>query len=166
MNKKGSGISIVLLFVATLALSVSVVSATEPVTKSLTGTFFTPFNPDKVTIIPAGESGNAAWKFNDAPVVWTGDMNAASCVYNGNWLSKGGPLGQGGETVLTTGTYALKGVTIDGIDGTGDITLGQNGGDLFVKSGSGDLTSIRGKGRITTTGMFTYSYELEIQINP
>ena len=163
MNKK-AGIFIVLLVVATLALPVSVASATKPETKTLIGTFGTPFDPSKVTIITAGDSGNAAWKFRDAPVVWTGEMSAASGVYNGNWLTKGGLLGQGGETVLTTGTYALTDVTIDGI-GTGDLTLGQNGGHLFVKSGSGDLTSIRGTGTITAAGMFTYNYELEIQIN-
>jgi hypothetical protein len=166
MNKK-AGIFIVLLVVATLALPVSVASATKPETKTLTGTFVTPFDPSKVIIITAGDSGNGAWKFRDAPVIWSGDMSAGSGVYNGNWLTKGGPLGLGGETVLTTGTYVLTDVTIDGIDGTGDLTLGQNGGHLFVKSGSGDLRSIRGTGTITAGAvMFTYNYELEIQINP
>jgi hypothetical protein len=165
MNKK-AGIFIVLLVVATIALPVSVASATKPETKTLTGTFVTPFDPSKVTIITAGDSGNGAWKFRDAPVIWSGDMSAGSGVYNGNWLTKGGPLNLGGETVLTTGTYVLTYVIIDGI-GTGDLTLGQNGGHLFVKSGSGDLSSIRGTGTITAGAvMFTYSYELEIQINP
>ena len=165
MNKK-VGIFAVLLVAATLALPISFASATKPQTKILTGTYVTPFDPTKVTIIPAGDSGNAAWKFRDAPVIWSGDMSAVSGVYNGNWLTKGGPLAYGGEIVLTTGTYVLTDVTIDGI-GAGDLTLGQNGGHLFVKSGSGDLKSIRGTGTITAgAGMFTYNYELEIQINP
>jgi len=165
MNKKAD-IFIVLLVVATLALPVSVASATKPETKTLTGTFVTPFDISKITIITAGDSGNGAWKFRDAPVIWSGEMSAGSGVYNGNWLTKGGPLGLGGETVLTTGTYVLTDVIIDGI-GTGDLTLGQNGGHLFVKSGSGDLSSIRGTGTITAGAvMFTYNYELEIQINP
>ena len=164
MNKKGSGILIVLLVVATLALSVSFASATKPETKSLTGTFYTPPSEDTMAIITAGESNNAAWKFRDAPVTWTGGI-AGIGVYNGNWLSKGGTLAEGGEIVLTTGTYVLTGVTIDGI-GTGDLTLGQNGGHLFVKSGSGDLKSIRGTGTITDTNIVVHNYELEIQINP
>jgi hypothetical protein len=159
MNKK-AGVFIVLLVVATLALPLSFVSASKPETKTLTGTFVTPYDPSKVTIITAGDSGNGAWKFRDAPVIWSGDISGSG-VYNGNWLTKGGPLASGGEIVLTTGTYVLTGVTIDGI-GTGDLTLGQNGGHLFVKSGSGDLSSIRGTGTITGGG----SYELEIQINP
>ena len=59
MNKKGSGILIVLLVVATLALSVSFASATKPETKSLTGTFYTPPSEDTMAIITAGESNNA-----------------------------------------------------------------------------------------------------------
>jgi hypothetical protein len=161
MNKK-VGIFAVLLVAATLALPISFASATKPQTKILTGTYVTPFDPTKVTIIPAGDSGNAAWKFRDAPVIWLGDI-AGSGVYNGNWLTKGGPLAYGGEIVLTTGTYVLTDVIIDGI-GNGDLTLGQNGGHLFVKSGSGDLSSIRGTGTITGGG--PYAYELEIQINP
>ena len=164
MNKKGSGILIVLLVVATLALSVSFASATKPETKSLTGTFYTPPSEDTMAIITAGESNNGAWKFRDAPVTWTGGI-AGIGVYNGNWLSKGGTLAEGGEIVLTTGTYVLTGVTIDGI-GTGDLTLGQSGGHLFVKSGSGDLKSIRGTGTIIDINMGVHNYELEIQINP
>ena len=55
MNKK-AGVFIVLLVVATLALPLSFVSASKPETKTLTGTFVTPYDPSKVTIITIRKS--------------------------------------------------------------------------------------------------------------
>ena len=151
-------IAVALMAVAMLALPISVVSATKPTTMTLSGKIYV---LGTGSIFPAGESGNVLLKFRDVPVLWTGDI-AGSGVYNGNWLDKGGDL----VLDVGVGTHVLEDVTIDGV-GTGDLTIGQNHvWNYFIKSGSGDLSSIRGKGTITMVNPVTYDYELEIQINP
>jgi hypothetical protein len=158
MNRKVLVIAVALMAVAMIALPISVVSATKPTTMTLSGKIYV---LGTGSIFPAGESGNVLLKFRDVPVLWTGDI-AGSGVYNGNWLDKGGDL----VLDVGVGTHVLEDVTIDGV-GTGDLTIGQNHvWNYFIKSGSGDLSSIRGKGTITMVNPVTYDYELEIQINP
>ena len=158
MNRKFLLIAVACLALAMLALPISVVSATKPTTMTLSGTINV---LGTGIILPAGESSNVLLKFRDVPVVWTGDI-AGSGVYNGNWLDKGGDL----VLDVGVGTHVLEDVTIDGV-GSGDLTIGQNHvWNYFIKSGSGDLSSIRGKGTITMVNPVTYDYELEIQINP
>jgi hypothetical protein len=158
VKRKVLVIAVALMAVAMLALPISVVSATKPTTMTLSGKIYV---LGTGSIFPAGESGNVLLKFRDVPVLWTGDI-AGSGVYNGNWLDKGGDL----VLDVGVGTHVLEDVTIDGV-GTGDLTIGQNHvWNYFIKSGSGDLSSIRGKGTITMVNPVTYDYELEIQINP
>jgi hypothetical protein len=158
VKRKVLVIAVALMAVAMIALPISVVSATKPTTMTLSGKIYV---LGTGSIFPAGESGNVLLKFRDVPVLWTGDI-AGSGVYNGNWLDKGGDL----VLDVGVGTHVLEDVTIDGV-GTGDLTIGQNHvWNYFIKSGSGDLSSIRGKGTITMVNPVTYDYELEIQINP
>ena len=160
VKRKVLVIAVALMAVAMLALPISVVSATKPTTMTLSGTIYI-LGEGTGSIFVAGESGNNLLKFRDVPVLWTGDI-AGSGVYNGNWLDKGGDL----VLDVGVGTHVLEDVTIDGV-GTGDLTIGQNHvWNYFIKSGSGDLSSIRGKGTITMVNPVTYDYELEIQINP
>jgi len=158
VKRKVLVIAVALMVVAMLALPISLVSATKPTTMTLSGTISV---LGTGSIFLAGESGNVLLKFRDVPVLWTGDI-AGSGVYNGNWLDKGGDM----ILDVGVGTHALEDVTIDSV-GTGDLTIGQNHvWNYFIKSGSGDLSSIRGKGTITMVNPVTYDYELEIQINP
>lgn len=163
MNKKIVGFALSSIILAMLTISIYAVSATQPVTKTLTGTFTMGFNPEAIKYFDAGESGNTLTKIRGFPVVWEGDI-AGSGYYYANMLSKLDNI----LSDVSVGTHYLEDVTITGI-GVGDIAIGHNQGglDYFIKSGSGDLSSIRGKGTITPLGFLgPYSYEFEVQINP
>ena len=161
VKRKVLVIAVALMAVAMLALPISVVSATKPTTMTLSGTIYI-LGEGTGSIFVAGESGNNLLKFRDVPVLWTGDI-AGSGVYNANWLDKGGDM----VVDVAVGTHVLEDVTIDGV-GTGDLSIGHNhfGWDYFIKSGTGDLSSIRGKGTLTMVNPVEYDYELEVQINP
>jgi hypothetical protein len=162
MNKKVLVIVVALMAVAMLALPISVVSATKPTTMTLSGTIYI-LGEGTGKIFVAGESGNNLLKFRDVPVLWTGDI-AGSGVYNANWLDK-----VSGDMVVdvAVGTHVLEDAMVDGI-GVGDLSIGHNkdGFEYFIKSGTGYLSSIRGKGTLTMVNPVTYDYELEVQINP
>ena len=163
MNKKVFGIFVSLFAVAMLAMPMSVVSSTNPETKTLTGTLYVYGTPESV--IHAGVSGNTLLKFRDAtPLTFTGEISGSG-TYNGNWLIKDGTFH------LIVGEYVLEDVTINDVDGTGlvgtgDLVIGHNWYDLWIKTGSGELQSIRGRGTLTSAGFNKYNYELEIKINP
>ena len=165
MNKKILGVFVSLLAVVMLALPMSVAYATKPETKTLTGTYYILGVGDGGPIF-AGESDNVLLKLRNVPCLWTGDISGSG-IYNGNWLVKGGPLAEGGELVRAIGHYVLEDAMVDGI-GVGDLSIGHNmeGLDYFIKSGTGDLSSIRGKGTITPIDFVTYDYEIVIKINP
>ena len=165
MNKKILGVFISLLAVAMLAVPMSVAYATKPETRTLTGTYYILGMGDGFEVF-AGESDNVLLKLRNVPCLWTGDI-AGFGIYKGEWLVKGGPIVQGGELVVAIGHYVLEDAVVDGI-GVGDLSIGHNkyGLDYLIKSGSGDLRSIRGKGTITPIDFVTYDYEIVIQINP
>lgn len=167
MNGKVLVVAVALMAVAMLAVPMSVAYATKPETRTLTGTFYILVGQGGSTkTIMAGESDNVLLKHKDIPVLWTGDI-AGSGVYSGEWLVKGGPIIQGGELKVAIGHYVLEDAVVDGI-GVGDLSIGHNkyGLDYLIKSGTGDLSSIRGKGTITPIDFITYDYEIVIQINP
>jgi len=161
MNKKALGVFVSLLVVAMLALPMSAAFAEKPTIElTLTGKYWMMDpDPDHMKMFPAGNSGNTMFKLRDFVSVWTEDI-AGSGVYNGNWVSKPDHTG------AFAGCFILEDVTIDGIDGTGDLRIGALGSDFWIESGSGAFRSIRGKGTTTRVSMIEYDYELEIQINP
>ncbi len=144
-----------------LILPMSSVSAIKPVTMTLTGTFYVFDNPDGMKYMETGESGNLIIQFRDFSVEWTGDISGSGLLQE-NMLIKEGPYCDVG-----VGTHVLKDATIAGV-GVGDLTIGLNKDSLqyFIKSGTGDLSSIRGKGAITPVSMSEYDYVFEVQINP
>ena len=167
MNRKVLGIAVVLITVAMLALPIYAVSATKPVTMTLTGTMYVLGLGDSYAV-EAGVSGNTIWKFRNVPVLWVGEisgsgvMDASELVKYPNFVCDVG-----------AGTVSLEDVTIDDNLDTidvyaGDLTLGFNKDALqyFIKSGSDGLRSIRGKGAITPVSMIEYAYEFEVEINP
>jgi hypothetical protein len=166
VNRKVLGIVFVLMAVAMLALSVSTAYATKPVTMTLTGTWSVQGLGDSYAV-EAGMSGNLIWKFRNVPVLWTGDISGSGIMDASELVTE--------ETApicfVGAGTHFLEDVTInvpDEFTGTGDLTIGFNKDALqyFIKSGSDDLRSIRGKGTITPVGMIEFDYQFEIQINP
>ena len=140
------------------------VSATKPETITLTGTFYVMPDPQGTDgkFMVAGESGNILAKWRGVQVMWTGDI-AGNGYYYGNWLIK--PESTAAD--ISVGTHFLEDATTIGV-GTGNLAIGHNhdGLDYFVKSGSGDFSSIRGRGFITPIDAITYDYEIVIQINP
>jgi len=173
MNKKVLVIAVVLMAVAILALPISVVSATKPLTMTLTGIYYM-VGGGSMKVFDAGQSGNLIFKIKDLGCVWTGDITAGDIgtwpdptvppvlggVYNGYWLVR--PTGEG----AFPGRFILEDVTIAGV-GTGDLTLGSKQEKLWIESGTGDLSSIRGKGTQTEiAGIVVLGYTLEVQINP
>ena len=147
---------IVAAFMA-VAMLATPVFAESPNTLTLTGTLVIAGQGDNYAIV-AGKSDNILPKLRNGPDLWTGDISGSG-IADGNWLIRGGSL------ALAVGTYYLEDVTVAGV-GTGDLTLGYSGLDLWVKSGSDDLRSIRGKGTVTPVTFIKYTYELVIQINP
>ena len=160
MKKKILGIFVSLLAVAMLTLPLSTVCAKKPVTMTLTGTYFVRGMGDSY-MVEAGKSGITLWRWVNMPMLWTGDISGSG-VNNGNSLIKEGPFADVG-----VGTFSLEDVTIDGV-GTGDLTIGtyRDGLQGFIKSGSDDLRSIRGKGTFTPVDIFEFDYAFEVQINP
>ena len=158
MNRKLSVFGLAFIFLAFFA--VPLVSATKPVTMTLTGTYYVLGMGDSY-MVEAGESGITLWRWLNMPMLWIGDISGSG-VNNGNSLIKEGPFADVG-----VGTFFLEDVTIDGV-GTGDLTIGtyKDGLQCFIKSGSDDLRSIRGKGTATPVSMIEYDYEFEVQINP
>jgi len=154
MNRKLLVVFVALMAVVMLATPVF---AEKPNTLTLTGTLFILGQGDGDEIY-AGESDNHLLKLRNSPDLWTGDISGSG-IADGNWLIKGGSL------AVAVGTYYLEDVTVAGV-GTGDLTLGYRGLDLWVKSGSDDLRSIRGRGTVTPVTFIKYTYELVIQINP
>jgi hypothetical protein len=159
MVKKLLGFVLSFLFLAMLVMPIFAVSAKKPVTLTLTGTMISTGFGDSYTV-EAGISGNTLWKIRNMPVLWTGDISGSG-FFHENMLVKEGPVCDVGA-----GTHFLEDVTTP--VGTGDLIIGCNKDTLqyFIKSGSDDLRSIRGKGTITPISMFEYEYEFEIQINP
>jgi hypothetical protein len=172
MTKKMLSIFLSLFVVAMLALPMSAAHATKPTTMTLTGTYFITGPGDSYSSA-AGKSDNYYMKTRNAPCLWTGDISGNS-INHGNWLSKGGPI-LGGELAVTVMTFKFEDVTINdvgetGFVGTGDLTIGFSRSSemerVHIKSGTGDLRSIRGEGTITKVNLITYNYEFEVQINP
>jgi hypothetical protein len=173
VKRKVLVIAVALMAVAMLAVPMFSAHATKPVTMTLTGIYYI-VGGGSMEVIEAGQSGNVLFKIKDLGCVWTGDITAGSLgtwpdptvppvpggVYNGQWLVK--PTGEG----AFPGRLILEDVTIAGI-GTGDLTLGAKQDKLWIESGTGDLSSIRGKGTQTEiAGIVVLGYTLEVQINP
>jgi hypothetical protein len=167
VKRKVLVIAVALMAVAMLAVPMFSAHATKPVTMTLTGIYYI-VGGGSMEVIEAGQSGNVLFKIKDLGCVWTGDITAGSLgpplvlggVYNGQWLVK--PTGEG----AFPGRFILEDVTIAGV-GTGDLTLGSKQEKLWIESGTGDLSSIRGKGTQTEiAGIVVLGYTLEVQINP
>jgi hypothetical protein len=165
MKKKILGIFVSLLAVAMLTLPLSTVCAKKPVTMTLTGTMYILGMGDSY-MVEAGESGNVIWKFRNVPIQYVGEISGFG-VCDASELVKEGP-----HCDVGVGTNSLEDVTLNDVEtsftGTGDLTLGFNKDALqyFIRSGSDNLRSIRGKGTITPVSMIEYTYEFEVQINP
>lgn len=161
MKKKVVAIFLALITVATLSLAISTVSATEPETMTLTGKVFVLGLGNSIESDP-GNSGNEIVKIRDVPVRWTGDITATGFLC-ANRLD----LGDDEIIDVFAGAHFLKDALVVGV-GTGDLAIGVHldGNDLFIKSGSDDLRSIRGTGTSVQLNAYTYSYEIVIQINP
>ena len=154
MNRKIVVLAVALLAMAMLAVPVF---AEKPNTMTLTGTLVIVGQGDNY-VIHAGKSDNILPKLRNSPDLWTGDISGSG-IADGNWLIKGGELAH------SVGTYYLEDAAVVGV-GTGDLALGYSGLDLWIKSGSDELRSIRGKGTFTMVNPIKYNYELVIQINP
>ncbi len=161
MEKKIISISLVLMIVAALSFTISTVSATKSETVTLTGKIFVLGLGNTIESDP-GNSGNEIVKIRDMPVMWTGDITSKGFLF-GNRLD----IGDDEIIDVLVGTHVLKNALVDGV-GTGDLTIGvhNEGNDLFIKSGSGDLRSIRVTGTATQISPNAYNYEIVIQINP
>lgn len=161
VKKKIIAIFLALITVAALSLSISMASATKPETMTLTGKVFVLGLGNSIESNP-GNSGNEIVKIRDVPVKWTGDITA-----NGFLCANRLDLGDDEIIDAFAGAHFLKDALVSGV-GTGDLAIGVHldGNGLFIKSGSGDLRSIRGTGTSTQLNAFTYSYEIVIQINP
>jgi hypothetical protein len=167
VNRKVLVIAVACLALAMLVLPMSSAHATKPVTMTLTGIYYI-VGGGSMEVLDAGQSGNVLFKIKDLGCVWTGDITAGSLgpplvlggVYNGQWLVK--PTGEG----AFPGRIILEDVTIAGV-GTGDLALGSEQENLWIESGTGDLSSIRGKGTQTEiVGIVVLGYTLQVQINP
>jgi len=161
MKKKILAIFVVLWAVAMLTLSISTAYATKPETMTLTGKVYVLGLGNSVEFNP-GNSDNEVVKIRDVPVKWTGDITAGGFLFANR-------LDNGDDEIIDVfvGTHYLKDAYVRGV-GIGDLAIGVNheGSDNFIKSGSGDLRSIRGIGTNTQINSFTYAYEIVIQINP
>jgi len=166
-------ILVIALAVAMLVLPISVVFATKPMTMTLTGTYIITGAGDSYDF-QASESDNFLYKTRNAPTVWTGDIIGVTNNH-GNWLSKGGPVLMGGELAVMIMTFKFEDVTINdvgetGFVGSGALSIGlahtPSRTEVFIKSGTGDLSSIRGKGTLTALNPFVYTYEIVVKINP
>jgi hypothetical protein len=158
VNRKIIVISVALMAIAMLALSVSPAYATKPETMTLTGRKI-PTGIGDFNHFPAGESGNSQIKMKDCLDTWVGGIKGTGHYY-GSWLVK--PSGE----VNMIGYWIFEGATVAGV-GTGDLRIGQNGLNLWIESGSGDLSSIRGRGTATLTlPYYILNWEIVIQINP
>ena len=167
VNKK---LLVIAVAVAMLALPMSAVSATKPITLTLTGTFTVFPDPQgaDMKIIEAGESGVTLMKIRELEVMWSGDITGSG-HYDANWLIESGSM----LADKSVGTHFLEDAAIYDIDtdynvGTGDLAIGHNhdGFDYTIKSGSDDFRSIRGKGMSWPIDMLNYGYEIVVQINP
>ena len=119
--------------------------------------------------IIAGMSGVTQIKMKDAFDVFSGGIEGTG-HYFGSWWLKMSPLGEF-EGIHINGYWIFEGVTIDDVTYTGTLRIGQNGEELWIESGTGDLSSIRGRGTATyiLPEIYQYSvftYEMDIYINP
>ena len=166
MNKKILGVFISLLVVAVLALPMSLAFAEKPtITMTLSGTYYM-VGGGSMKVMDAGQSCVVLIKIKDLDCVWTGDITAGSLgpppvpggVYNGQWSVRS--TGEG----VAPGRFILEDVTIAGR--SGDLTIGAKNDILWIESGTGELSSIRGKGTNTFISEIVWGYEFEVQINP
>jgi hypothetical protein len=171
MNKKVLGVFGSLLVVAMLALPMSTVSATKPETMTLTGTKTLTGDVDVRSIV-AGKppTFNYIELAKNGGGDWTGDIEGFA-LYSGLALYKAN-----GE-FMWIGRWVFEEATIAGRTGglrIGTMTKGNynTGGaetKLWIESGTGELSSIRGKGTEVPPDPYdltVWDYTFEILINP
>jgi hypothetical protein len=154
MNKQILGIFVAILVVAISVMPISSVCAIMPIKITVQGSHF-PVGPGEMEPIVAGESGNLLLKVKEWTDIFTGDINGIA-KYSGNWLLKA----SGDSNII--GYWEFEEVTIAGI-GTGSLRIGQNNLDLWIESGTCELSGIRGKG-LATEIIPNIKYDVQFEI--
>ena len=116
-----------------------------------------PTGPGVIDVFSAGESGNSFLTMKDWQDLFSGDITGIA-YYTGIVLTKAN-----GESHFI-GYWTFDVVTLEGV-GTGGLRIGVGHGNLWIESGSGELSSIRGTGTGTTTPT-EFLIDLTIYINP
>ena len=172
MNKK---VLVIAIALAMLALPLSAVSATKPETITLTGTL-TLLGDVTIRDVYAGKKPVQPFAYNylakstDGGGAFTGGIE-------GIGLYSGSALYHRSAKFLYVGSWVFEEVTVAGRTGslrlasksTGDFVIGEIQTELWIESGTGELSSIRGRGTATPDGPWyslVSNYEIEIQINP
>jgi len=158
MKKKILCVFISVLAMAVFSLPMYNVIATEP--EPLTGTILMlpVMEPPMFTIQPSGKSSISINAWNDLPMVVSGDIMGTG-FYNGQWTVCRDPF----EIRAANGWYTLD-VTIGTL--SGQLKLHVSGQKITIISGTEDLISLHGKGRITPVNMVSYTFVLNAHFDP
>ena len=150
MKKKILGVAFAFVFLA--MLTVPVFAEKPTLTYTLTASSV-PTGPGYMDIVFAGKSGNSIYILKDWLCVFSGDIEGVG-YYTGTVLDKSGVM------FNSVGYWTFDEVTLEGV-GTGGLRIGcGKGGDIWIESGSGELSSIRGRGTALP------GLELTVYINP
>jgi hypothetical protein len=170
MIKKISIVTLAILTLMTLVFPFSMVSAKKE-TFELTGTIVMypqntiPSDPTSSpfqTGFPAGESGHRIVKWTGLPCVWDGDI-IGDGGYDGNWVMKN-IYNEKDMIIKATGIYTLEDVAVEGVVGTGSLTIKIDHNGLTIIRGTESLKGLGGKGTLTGYGTF-FSYNIEAFFN-
>jgi len=167
MNKKFFGVFVSIFVVVMLALPMSAVYATKPEPIPLTGTK-TLTGDAVIRDIFAGT--NLIELAKNGGGDWTGDIEGHA-LYSGLALYK--PNGE----FMWVGRWVFEEATIDGRTGglrigsmtKGNYLTGEGETKLWIESGTGELSSIRGKGTEVPAPPYDFTvwdYTFDILINP
>jgi hypothetical protein len=149
VKKKILGFAFAFVFLAMLTIPVFAEKPT--LTYTLTASHV-PTGPGYMDIVFAGESGNSIFILKDWLCVFTGDITGVG-YYTGIVLDKSGVM------FNSLGYWTFDEVTLEGV-GTGGLRIGCRNTDIWIESGSGELSSIRGRGTALPV------LELTVYINP
>ena len=150
MKKKILGVAFAFVFLA--MLTVPVFAEKPTLTYTLTASSV-PTGPGYMDIVFAGESGNSIFILKDWLCVFTGDITGVG-YFTGIVLDK-----SGAPMFNALGYWTFDEVTLEGV-GTGGLRIGCRNTDIWIESGSGELSSIRGRGTAMGGLQFT------VYINP
>ena len=149
MKKKILGFAFAFVFLAMLTVPVF---AEKPTLAYTLTASMVPTGPGYMEWMFAGKSGNSFFIAKDWVCVFSGQIIGVG-YYTGRVLDK--PNGES----LFIGYWTFDEVTLVGV-GTGGLRIGCINVDIWIESGSGELSSIRGRGTAMGGLQFT------VYINP